>query len=263
MNRDFFKQEKVFKLSIRMEAKSRGLGAELVGIGICRQKDQAAVGPWRWTKLCQLQNPDNFIPPRSGCTCGDFFLTTGSEKGWLWGQVFHHLYQIKRQNQWAEGWKHGERPCGVSDARWHLPSRSLGHRASGAPSSDHWRPGESGTKQSEFFKPGSGDRLLISLPLFLSDRQVPASLLFLQVNWGFCTFCWEEKMSSSWRSGTSFCTPFATKSLRVSPFYLSFVKYQYSLLNLKNPWWTKRGKKKNNKEEGKKSLPLLAREKVF
>lgn len=95
MNRDFFKQEKVFKLSIRLEAKSRGLGAELVGIDICRRKDQVAVGPWRWTKLCQLQNPDNFIPPRSGCMCGDLFLTTGSEKGRLWGQGFHHLYRLK------------------------------------------------------------------------------------------------------------------------------------------------------------------------
>ena len=51
-------------------------------------------------------------------------------------------------------------------------------------------------------------------------------------------------MSSSWRSGTSFCTPFATKSLSVSPFYLSFVKYQYSLLNPRNPLWTKSEKKK-------------------
>lgn len=116
-------------------------------------------------------------------------------------------------------------------------------------------------EQNELFKTHSGDRSLISCNCFLSDRQVPLFLLFLQVNRGFCTFFAEKKEFSPLGTLGHLCTTFETESLSISPFYLSFVEYQYLILSLRYSWWTKSGKK--NLKEGEKKSSTVKRKRIL
>lgn len=66
MNPDFFKQEKGFALSVRLEAKGRGLATELVGACGHRWKAGAArprlppPAPHRRRSSASFPDPDNF-----------------------------------------------------------------------------------------------------------------------------------------------------------------------------------------------------------
>ena len=119
-----------------------------------------------------------------------------------------------------------------------------------------------GARQGEVFKPDSGRTALIPLPLLLNDRQVPTSLSFLQVNWGFCTFCCKEKKC-----------PLLSTLGRLSAHHLqprawAFVLFTCLLWNINTFFWiweipSGPEVKKKIKKEGKKTLPLLSREKEF
>lgn len=58
------------------------------------------------------------------------------------------------------------------------------------------------------------------------------------------------------------CTTFATESLSISPFYLSFVEYQYLILSLRYSWWTK-SRKKILKEGEKKTPSTVKRKRIL
>lgn len=64
MNIDFFKQEKSFMSSIRMEAEAGAWGQSCKDLSL-QMEGLSCLGPWWLAECCQLQHPDDFIPPLS------------------------------------------------------------------------------------------------------------------------------------------------------------------------------------------------------
>lgn len=168
-----------------------------------------------------------------------------------------HTRLKERRHQLVPEWVSAMSP-------WHLPSPPLCKELSGAQSlSDfHWRPAEaptfrgtcpSKTEESEFFKTSLGDRSLISLQLFLNDKQVPC-LSETEVS---ALFAEKKKISFSWHSGKSFCTTFATKSLRISPFY--FINTLFWIWDI--PGGPKVKKKNLKRKNEKKNSPSTVKRK--
>lgn len=64
MNVDFFKQEKSFMSSIRMEAEAGAWGQSFRDSSL-QMEGLSCLGPWWLAEFCQLRHPDDFISPRS------------------------------------------------------------------------------------------------------------------------------------------------------------------------------------------------------